>query len=559
MERDSSSLKFQELKFIRRPELTSAIRLELGIAGLGPQYRDCTIAELCTQYNVSHEFIYCSSRLLRKYQGVLFGIPELSDLCDLAKVLESMRFVIETKIETQGSLQGISNLSKNWGGSYGSTSFISQALEVAGSLLPNTYKQASPKRLSVLCDEVYSGGRAILVTLDAQSMAVLDIQLLDKSLTAAAWEERFKLVEANNTIITELIKDQGKAMQSAVTTLPASTVILADTFHAIPKKLGIIHNAINRQIVASLAEEEKRTKQVLKAVGQGMQDKQVVLLIEAEVKSAELKSLLDWFNQAYFVILQQLRPFTSKGEPRAKQAAQETIEFALQILELLDIKGIKDKVKSIRKLLKNGELLAFMDKVPLLYEQCKNEVPEQTLWLWMLYWVWWKKAFQTHSPKVQKRAKQEALAAQGLLQEYYAQNPAGQPLFEQVKVELFTRLDTIVQASSLVETFNSILKPFIRSARGQLSQALLNLVMFYHNHRVFQDRCKRGGKSPIEIMTGQPVEKHWLDLIMDTIQAAFQQHGTTSLKELHQVLCGKKQNELEKRIEKTTSLSKHTK
>ena len=533
-EEESSSLKNQELLFIRRPDITVMDRLDLAIQGLGVDYRDCTIASLCDQYKVSHEFIYSLSRLLKKKTEGIFGMKISDKSSDLAKVLESIQFFVEGKITTQGSNQGLSNLAKNWGGCYTSTNFLCQAIEVTGSLLDNTLKNEEPRVLCILCDEVYSQGKAILVTIEAESMAVLDIKILDKALSSTDWENRFELLQQNNVIIDELIKDQGVAMQCAANSLSGDTLVLADTFHAVAKRLGIYHSRLNRQIEMSLVAESKIELQITTAVSEGMYDKQQAKLQVTRAKTAVLLDLLDWFDQAYFSIIQQLRPFTSKGIPRCKQVAKDTIGFALDLLLLLPLTGMEKQVKHIRKLLQNGELLGFMDKVPLLYEHWKTELCPDTLWLWMLYWLWWKKSFQTHSAKVQGHAKQQALAAQQLLKEYYDSTCL---CFEQIKVQVFSSLDTIVQASSLVETFNSILKPFINAARGQVTQPLLNLVQFYHNHRVFQPRCKRGGKAPIEILTRQALDKHWLELVMDKVQTAFQKYDTTSLKELHFLLC----------------------
>ena len=368
-------------------------------------------------------------------------------------------------------------------------------------------------------------------------MAVLDIQLLDESLNAAAWEERFELLAENNVVIGELIKDQGVAMQSATGVLPKSTVIMADTFHAVAKRLGIYHSQLTRQINSSLVQETEIVDKIAGAASEKMRNKQQTKLGVARAKTAQLLDLLDWFEQAYFLLLNQLRPFTSSGVPRDKQGAEQHIEFALDLLELLSIGGITKNVKHIRKLLQNGQLLRFMDKVGPLHEAWVTKLDRNTCWLWMLYWLWWKKSFQTHSTKVQIKAKEEAFAAQELLKEYYGDHPV---YFQKTRVELFAALDTIVQASSLVETFNSILKPFINSTRGQLTQPILNLVMFFHNHRLFHKRCKRGGKAPIEILTGQNLDKPWLDLLMDKIHAAFIKHQTTSLKQLHQVVCKKK-------------------
>lgn len=123
-----------------------------------------------------------------------------------------------------------------------------------------------------------------------------------------------------------------------------------------------------------------------------------------------------------------------------------------------------------------------------------------------------------------------------MLKEYYQDQDV--PQFKELRSLVFKTLDQIVQASSLVETFNSILKPFINSARGQVSQPMLDLVKFYHNHRVFK-RGKRKNLAPIEILTGIPLEKSWIDLLMDKIEAAFTQANVVSLKQLHQLYCEK--------------------
>ena len=175
-----------------------------------------------------------------------------------------------------------------------------------------------------------------------------------------------------------------------------------------------------------------------------------------------------------------------------------------------------------------------------MHQDLQQILEEDTCWLWMLYWQWNKKSYQTHSPKVYQRAKQETEAAKDLLIEYYGQvSRNGQTSqFDSFQKQVFSTLDEIVQASSLVETFNSIVKPFINSARGQVSQELLNLVKFYHNHRIFK-RGKRQNKAPIELLTQTSLKKHWVDLLMEKIKNAFEQYKVKSLKELHRILCPK--------------------
>jgi hypothetical protein len=81
--------------------------------------------------------------------------------------------------------------------------------------------------------------------------------------------------------------------------------------------------------------------------------------------------------------------------------------------------------------------------------------------------------------------------AEGLLENQFA------PL----KAVVFEKLDTMVQASSLVELVHAFIRPSLHSSKGQMTQETLNLIMFYHNHRRYKSG-KRQGKAPIELLTG---------------------------------------------------------
>jgi hypothetical protein len=71
----------------------------------------------------------------------------------------------------------------------------------------------------------------------------------------------------------------------------------------------------------------------------------------------------------------------------------------------------------------------------------------------------------------------------------------------------------VVRASSVVENLNSRLRNYF-FLRKQIGPSYLELLRFFLNHRRFvrSEHPDRVGKSPREIMTGQP-HAHWLDLL----------------------------------------------
>ena len=58
----------------------------------------------------------------------------------------------------------------------------------------------------------------------------------------------------------------------------------------------------------------------------------------------------------------------------------------------------------------------------------------------------------------------------------------------------------------LVENINSIVRAFLNTSRNKINQELLNLIMFYHNHRRYKSG-KRKGKTSAELLTGKKQQK----------------------------------------------------
>jgi hypothetical protein len=93
--------------------------------------------------------------------------------------------------------------------------------------------------------------------------------------------------------------------------------------------------------------------------------------------------------------------------------------------------------------------------------------------------------------------------------------------FERLKGLVFEKLGAVVKASSLVEMVNSLIRPYLNSCKGQITQETLNLIMFYHNHRRYRSG-RRKGKAPIELLTGEALQDDWVKLLIQHKQKASQ-------------------------------------
>src|SRR5260370_1980564 len=53
---------------------------------------------------------------------------------------------------------------------------------------------------------------------------------------------------------------------------------------------------------------------------------------------------------------------------------------------------------------------------------------------------------------------------------------------EPLQTLVFAQLDSIIRSSSLVEMVTGLIRPYLHSCKGPITQPLRNLIIFYHTH-----------------------------------------------------------------------------
>ncbi|KZL20180.1 hypothetical protein [Pseudovibrio sp. Ad37] len=85
--------------------------------------------------------------------------------------------------------------------------------------------------------------------------------------------------------------------------------------------------------------------------------------------------------------------------------------------------------------------------------------------------------------------------------------------FEEIEEEVLSAMAATPRCSSIVENFNSRLRPYL-DPRKQITSKRLELVRFYLNHQVFlrSEHSYMQGKTPAEVLTGTP-HPNWLEML----------------------------------------------
>src|SRR6266404_3589037 len=415
------------MKFIRRHDLDPHTRI--AIVKLAWLHQDIygKMTQIAQDYHISRTFLYQLTWAAQHQLETLFSEPT-SFAPGLPSPLEPLMLLL--RLEAACSIPSLSSILKRLEYQPNSVGYLSESLRAYGRAVPSTLSMPQQTVVFYLSDEVFAIRHPILVTIEAQSTAILKIELAsDRS--AETWQAHFADLGAHRFHSIGMASDRGVGLTAGYRAACQEGFWVCDQFHEFQDLFHRCHQ-LQRKAYGAIGKE-----------------------IEAAEKLAKL-----------------LKPIRS---------------------HLDDIFVPFRQVESI-----HAELL-----------EC---IPQPIIDALVLAWHHDHLSYQSHGKKKHYHRRECEYwldFSEALLDER----------FDGFKVLVFEKLDAIVKASSLVEMVNSLIRPYLNSSKGQITQETLNLIMFYHNHRRYKGG-KRQGKAPIELLTGETLEAEWVDLLIQHMQEA---------------------------------------
>lgn len=228
---------------------------------------------------------------------------------------------------------------------------------------------------------------------------------------------------------------------------------------------------------------------------------------QAAASAHQMITRYDHFHWLVDIVKTSLQFFDDQGRPQQPETAKEIIRAALDLMQQWNDDSLDGITQTLWQHIDN--ITACLAQAQVCHDQLTDLVPIEVRDYLCLAW---QHAHQTHQTKSStKRYHQNECDFWLRCVEPFLSEPT-QPVIN----EAFDRLNTMVRASSLVEMVNSHIRPYLNACKGQITQETLNLIMFYHNHRRYKDG-KRKNQAPIEILTEQKLDKHWVELLTDTL------------------------------------------
>ena len=420
--------------------------------------------------------------------------------------------ILAQRFEGKCSIDAISTLMKREDMPYSSVGYISEYLSCVGQCLPNTLenKQDSIQFVVFAGDEIFAQSIPLLITVEPVSSVILRIELADQR-TAVIWSAHFQAIQANGFEARSLTSDAGSGLCAAHKAVLSDIPWQLDTFHGIAHRLGDYVRRLEKSAYTAIEAVDDRETKLASAKSERVIDKRLLLCLHADKAVKQAMDLYDDFSYLYTTLIHQLNVFDSKGNLRQQAQVEGNMMAALELMQSLNHSGIVKTATLIKKAL--PDLLTYFNDALVAVKNCQKLTNNKdALKALYLAWQWNKSVIKSKVTSRKNRAIEQRQFYLELAELLVEDKEKHLILKEKVMAEL----DSIIQASSMVECINSILRPYLNTSKNQVTQAFLNTFMFYHNHRRYH-AGKRKGKTPMEILTGNKQEEDWITLLLKEV------------------------------------------
>ena len=492
------------MKFIRRQDLDTQARMDIVVQAMHYQGQYGEMTRIANENEISRTFLY---QLTQEAKTNLENLlkPDCSDISDQQKELD--RLILLLRLEGKCSIEAISFILTMLGYFPHSVGYISRRLTAYGEVVPSTLLSNHPIFIIYMSDEIFANSRPILITIEHKSSAILKIELAENR-SKETWGQHFIQIEQNGFYTIGLSSDGGTGVTGGYGEKFPDNPWYSDHFHEFSDLTKLLVH-LEKQAYAAMGSlfaardkfDNARSEQNLQKRMQ--QWEKALITYEQAIQLYETLSILS------DMLFSSINFFDSLGHPCFSNQVKENLQIIFEWMDELNHPPLTQIVATLRSHL--DQITLCFSQLENVYTQLRQLLPNQdTLDFLCLAWHHHHKSYQTKSDSLlyhQKEFRFWLNCAQVALGDQ----------FESVKKILFEQLDSLVRASSLVEMVNSLIRPYLNSSKGQITQETLNLIMFYHNHHRYKSG-KRKGLSPIEILTAQPLKHEWIDLFLQKQQ-----------------------------------------
>ena len=491
------------MKFMRREDLSKEVRSKISLEGFQKKGEYGAMTKLAREYRISRTFLY---QLVFVFEQVLYASLGFMEQAKHSTCQCTLQMIFLLRFSGRSSLQGISEILRQTGNKKSSVGYVSEVLTTAGKLLPSTLSTNQAVRVFYLSDEVFANGKPVLVTVEPRSGAVLKVELAENR-DAKTWKTHFEDLSHSGFSCKGMCSDRGTGLVKGFQLFQKGGVWICDFFHEF-SDLYQRYYQLEQKAYHWIAQEEEFWKRSQTSKRATTRKKYQQKWEETGQECEERIKKVDLFHEVLLILQEALRFCTPHGIIRPPSQVREEFLVLFELLEEIEDNKVNSYLHTLKKHL--DDLLVPFVLAWKSHQRMNSLCSEKSRSFLYLAWQNQHLSWQRKG-KIRNSLQEEASFLLEVAESLLGKN------FETVRQQVFEELDHLVRASSLVENANSCFRAFFNQMKGQITPEMLNLVMFYYNHRIIQSG-KRKGKAPIEILTGKTLEKTWDELLVDLVK-----------------------------------------
>jgi len=429
-------------------------------------------SELAREYGISRSLLYqFKDRVFEALEAALKpkAVGRPADVKSLVIDREYVHKAIAVMPMLTGSVRSIQMGLELLFGEQRSVGHISQTLQAAGAAAERQ-NEGVRVPLPVLgeADEIFAGRQPCLTVVDGRSFLVLNLAAAE-SRDATHWGLTFLDLAAQGVVFQDLAADGARGIRAGLQAAELAVPLRPDLFHLLregKRQANRLEKAAYKAVrtAEKALRAEQEANQPSKRRGRPL--KVELSAAEALQKENQAITTYDHFCWLLAEIQQALEPITNLHRLQVPHQAQQTLETAIELIQILPGKKLADFAQQLQDQL--DELLAplrWLDET--LTPWCQNLPADLEAWILAS----WRNSFQ----------RLETIPAQ----------------WQRTAAAIWDALALFHRSSSLAESLHSWLRPYLAIHRG-MPDWLFPLLQLFWNHHVFS-RGKRAGHSPLQL------------------------------------------------------------
>ena len=357
------------MKFTRRHDLDPQTRIDIvkhvwinqGIYG--------KMTQMAQDYHISRTFLYQLSWAARHHLEDLFSDPQ--------HLVESPDFLLEPwilslRLEGKYSIASLSSIFKHFDYQPNSVGYLSEYLQNYGRCVPSTLAMPHKKVVFYLSDEIFAIRAPILVTIDAQSTAILKIELAsDRS--AQTWGSHFNDLGAHRFHSLGMASDRGVGLKAGYQAACQEGFWVCDQFHEFQDLFTRCHH-LERKAYSAIGKEIEAAETFANAKSEANLQKRLKPYDQTRQACEQAIERYDQLNLLLSMLSETLYLCSNLGRLRTVEGVRSDLTVILNLMEERNDEKLPKLLKSIRT--HRDDLLVPFRQVERIHTDLLERMPE---------------------------------------------------------------------------------------------------------------------------------------------------------------------------------------